>query len=408
MLSKYNVRGIIGKDLKEKDVKKFAKQILGYINEKGLKNSIIIAKDNRESGDYLLSVVQAILLAGGVEVNDIGVATTPMLTYFTHKFKFGLGIMITASHNSKEYNGFKCFNSFGEMVDIDGCKIKNCRIKHYKKVNNISKFKELYWRDLKNRLNLNKIKCVFDCANGASVETIRKVFARHHIIGDDSSGSYINENYGTQHLDNIRAICKRNKKIGFAFDGDADRVIAIDEKGDIIDGDKILYILATQKLGFGDRIVGTQITSVALEVSLRRLGVGLIRERVGAKYVAKRIKAENLNLGGEPCGHVFWGGGVSDGVKIAIELLNILNRTGLKFEQLLSGYKQRYIQTKDISANNIDNFNDFESVDCGCRVVARKSGTENLIRILVDGENENIVKVKMEEIAQCLNKKDCL
>ena len=398
MLSKYNFRGIVGVDLKENDVKQFAKKVVRYIYSNNLPRTIIMAKDNRESGDYLLSVASAVFTSCGIEVGWLGVATTPMLVYLTSRFKFGLGVMVTASHNPKEYNGFKVFNSCGEGVDV--CDLDICcrALKKYTKIVDVGKLKEVYWRELKNGLNPNKIKCVFDCANGASVEIIRKVFPRHQMIGSDTSGKCINDNYGTQDLRNIQAVCKRYKKIGFAFDGDGDRVIAIDENGKVIDGDKILYILAMQNLGFGDRVVGTKLTSLGLEVSLRRLGVSLIRERVGAKYVARRMSAENIILGGESCGHIFLGYRVNDAVRTVIELLNILNRTGMTFEQLLSGYKQMFGLSKDINVEDVKKFNEIEKFNNDVRVVVRKSGTENVVRVFVEGESENKVKDKMQQV----------
>lgn len=398
MRFKYNLRGVVGKELNEREIKQYAKSIVNYIYKNRLNASVIIARDNRESGDYIFSILCGILLKSGVDINYVGIATTPQLAYLTRRFKFGLGIMITASHNSWEYNGFKCFDIYGNMIDIDNSTFNGFKTKKYGRVIDFSKYKEVYFRYLKNQLNANKLKCMFDCANGASVEVVRKVFPRSCIIGNDTTGRYINCNYGSQCLDNIKSICKRNKKIGFAFDGDGDRVLAIDESGNVIDGDKMLYILATQKLGFGDKIVGTQITSIALEISLRRLGVSLIREKVGAKYVERRLKIEKLLLGGESCGHVFLGEGSSDAMLVVVELLNILNRTGLNLAQLLIGYKQIYKASKDISINKVGNLIEFEQVDKSCRVVVRKSATENLLRIFVECEDDALIDKKLNDI----------
>ena len=402
MASIYNLRGIVGKDLTDKEIKNFAKCVVEYIYLNKLNPSIIIAKDNRLSGDYILSVINQVLLLKGIEVNLIGVATTPQLCYLTKKFKFGLGIMITASHNTKEYNGFKCFDSCGESVDIYKQKVKTYKTKKYTKIKDASRFKELYLHDLKSRLNSNKIKCVFDCANGAMVEVVRKLFPRNQIIGHDCSGEYINDNYGSQHLENIKLICKRSKKIGFAFDGDGDRVVAIDENGEEVNGDKIIYILATQKLGFGDMVVGNRLSSLGLEISLRRLGVSLIRERVGAKYVARRMKKEGISLGGENCGHIFMDGVLSDGIAVAIELINILNRTGLKFCEILSGYKNMHQLSKDIAMIDVSNFVEFEKIDKGARIVVRNSGTENVVRVFVEGEDKGVVEDKLKETINLL------
>lgn len=399
-----NFRGIVGKDFNEKEIKRFAKKVIHYINSNKYSKEIIIGKDNRRTGDYILSLLQSVLLAKGISVYVIGVCSTPELLYLTKKFKFNLGIMITASHNPYDYNGFKCFNRFGDLINIRQYEEKNYKSKDYGLVVDISKYKELYLRELKNELNPNKIQCVFDCANGASVKVVRKVFPKQYIIGADTDGRQINNGCGSQHLDKIKAICKCHKKIGFAFDGDGDRVIAIDEKGEVVDGDKILYILASQRLSFGDKVIGNKISGLGLEISLRRLGVGLIREKVGTKYIVDRMKQEQSVLGGESCGHVFISQqGASDGVRVAIELLNILNRTGLNFEQLLSGYKEVYQIMKSVDISDNENIDEVEEVTNNMRVIVRKSETEPKIRIFIEGSEKSIVDEKYSEIIKGLN-----
>lgn len=402
MYLKYNLRGVVGKDLNEKEIRRFAKNIVSYIYVNKHKPCVVIGKDNRVTSDYILNFLNSILLKSGIEVSVLGTTSTPEVAYLTKKFKYTLGIMITASHNSYEYNGFKCFNVLGEMVDIDKQVIRKVRLVNYKKLIDAKTFKEVYLRELKNKLNPNNIKCIFDCANGTMVDIVRKIFPRNQIIGNNTSGEDINQSCGSQCLDRLINMCKKYKKIGFAFDGDGDRVIAIDENGSVVDGDKIIYILATQKLGFGDKVVGTQISSLGLEISLRRLGVSLIRERVGAKYVARRIKKENVILGGETCGHIFLSSAISDGVAIVIELLNILNRTGLTFEQLLSGYKQTFKLTKDFKVDNLIECDEYEKIDNNVRVVVRRSGTEDVVRVFVEGENIDAVKLKFEEVVKSI------
>ncbi|MFQ6723745.1 MAG: hypothetical protein ACLRFE_00220, partial [Clostridia bacterium] len=251
--------------------------------------------------------------------------------------------------------------------------------------------------DLKRKLNYNSIKCFFDCANGASVDVVRNVFTGQEIIGDEATGRYINDGCGAICLEKLKKLCKKNKKIGFAFDGDADRVVAIDEYGEVIDGDMILYILATQMIGYGDRVVGTQISSMALENSLKDLGIKLIKEKVGAKFVGEKMIKEKILLGGERCGHIFLNKFYSDGVAIAIELLNILNRTKMSFVELLKGYKNTFICNENLEVGDIC-ISNYESINNGIRVVVRKSNTESVLRILVEGEDELGVKEKINEI----------
>jgi len=395
---KYNLRGIIGKTLTEKEIKKFANQIVGYVYSNNYKRMIIVGKDNRISSDYILSVMQSVLLKSEIAVYTIDLATTPELVYLTKKFKFNLGVMITASHNSCEYNGLKCFNQYGEMVEIVNQVVKKQVCKNYEKVTNISTYKELYLLKLKNMLNPNSIKCIFDCANGASIDIVRRVFGKHQIIGKDTSGRYINDEYGTESLENIKHACKKNKKIGFAFDGDADRVIAVDEYGEVINGDKILYILATQYLSAGDKVVGTVMSSLGLEKSLAKIGIELVREKVGAKNVAKRMFNDEIVLGGESCGHVFIGREASDGILVAIQLLNILNRTGKTFRQLLDGYIDVYQMSQDIYVDNVKNDINIEQGTKEYRIVVRRSQTESKYRVLVEGVDKALVESKFNNI----------
>ena len=382
----------------KKQIIQFSKKVVSYLYQQKFAKNIIIGKDNRISSDYVLSIINSILLSNGMAVNVIGVSTTPELVYLTKRFKFGLGIMITASHNPYEYNGIKCFDKNGLSVDLDNVPIKRIRNKEYKNQIDARQLKDTYIRDLKNRLNKNRVKCVFDCANGATNDVVSNIFAKYKIIGCDVGGRFINNCCGTEYIDKLSHICKKDKSIGFAFDGDGDRVIAVDSDGEVIDGDKILYILASQMLKSGDKVVGTKISGLGLELSLNRLGINLLRDKVGAKYVNSRIKKEGLILGGEPCGHIFILNNISDGVGVAIELLNILNRTGLTFKQLLKGFNESYTLADDININDVGRVVEYEQSSKNFRVVVRKSLTESKLRIYVDGIDKKLVETKFNQV----------
>jgi len=398
--SRYNFRGIIGEDLTAKEIRKFGKNIINYIYSNNYPKLVIIGKDNRESSDYILSVLQSELLSRGINVYTMGIVTTPELIFFTKKFKFNLGIMITASHNPYNYNGIKCFDMFGKMIDVETKDIKKLPPKNYVKAVDISKFKELYITELKNRLNLNRTNCIFDCGNGSSVDVVRKVFSKQRIIGTDTTGKYINNRNGSQDLEQLKTLCKKDKKIGFAFDGDGDRVIAIDSDGNVVDGDKIIYILASQYLSIGDRVVGTKVSSLALEKSLKNIGVNLIRGEVGAKYIERKMKKENIALGGESCGHIFTPTIDSDGVSIAIELLNILNRTNKTFQQLLKDYHKTYKYTKDFEIEKVDKVSECEQFLDNIQIIVRKSATEPKVRVYVEATDKLLAETKFEHIIE--------
>ena len=394
---KYNIRGIVGKGLTERDIKYFAKSVVEYIYKNNEILSVVIAKDNRLSGDYVLSVLQSELLKCGIGVYMLGVATTPALANITKQFRFSAGIMITASHNSYEYNGLKIFDKNGNVLRLCSDK-KVCGLKKFGQVVDAKNFKELYIQELKHALGKNRTDCIFDCANGASTEIVREVFKGCQMIGTELSGKYINNGFGTENIDKLKSYCKRNNKIGFAFDGDADRVVAVDLDGEIIDGDKILYILATQKLRTGDKVVGTQLSSLALERALDRFGIELVRAKVGAKFVASKMQELDVKLGAEACGHVFDDVEYSDGVRVAIELINIINRTGKSFKQLLEGYESTYKFYKDIYIESDEKVLENDSVEDNVHVVVRKSLTEPKIRIFVEGFDKCKAQQKFEQI----------
>ncbi len=402
MPNNYNLRGKIGKEFTYNDIRKFAKLIVNYINRNNIAKSVVIGKDNRLSSDYVLSVLQSVLLANNITLYTLGVSTTPELVYITKRFGFSVGIMITASHNSWEYNGIKYYNNLGQYFDINNKnQIINTRHKKYQKVVDIENLKEVYIRELKGKLNANKYRCVFDCANGSIVDVVRKVFPKHIIIGTDMTGKYINDDNGTQSLDNLIAVCKQQKKIGFAFDGDGDRVVAIDSDGTVIDGDKILYILATHQLTKGDAVIGTDVSSVALEKALAKRGIRLERARVGAINVVNKMTDRNCTFGGEKCGHIFMNSlTISDGVLVAIELLNILNRTNMSFKELLKYYEDTFYIEKNIYANA--DINEYVQESENVRVVVRKSETEPLVRIVVESEDGGIANRQMKTILKSL------
>lgn len=402
--SRYNFRGIVGVDLTENKIKQYAKGVANYIYSNKFAPTIIVGKDNRESSDYVLSVVKSVLLSSGISVCEIGVVSTPQLVNMTKRFNFDIGLMITASHNEPQYNGLKCFDISGQMIDIEECSTRIKRNRYVKQID-IEKFKELYIRKLKNQLHENKIDCIFDCANGATIDIVRNIFPHHRIIGNDTTGKYINIGVGSENIDTLSTICKKNKKIGFAFDGDGDRVVAVDECGKVIDGDKILYILAQFYLKAGDKVIGTQISSIALEKSLENIGIKLLREKVGAKYVARRIRQENAILGGESCGHIFTPTSQSDGVRIAIEVLNILNMSGKTFEELLKGYIKTYTFVKNININQSLKVAEYVETTNDMMIVIRKSATEDKLRIYVEGSDEVLVQQKFEQVVKdCINK----
>lgn len=405
----YSLRGIVGKELTEKVINKFAGNAINYIYEKDLNKAIIVGCDNRLSSDYINNLLQSKIVKSGIKVLSAGECSMPELVYLTRNFRAGLGIMITASHNSSEYNGFKCFDCYGEGLDITDVGYKRVRRKvDFERVIDISRYKELYFRDLKNSLTKNDIKCVFDCSNGSTRDVVRKLFKKSKIINTSSYNKLSAWKYDDDNLDGLIGLCKKNKCIGFNFSSDGSRVKVISSRGEVLDGDKIVYILASQFLYKGETVVGTSDSSIALELSLRRLGIKFVRETVGIDNICNRIKRCKYVLGGESCGHIVIDKiGVSDGVYTAILILNILNRTGLGLEDLLIHYKKMYTSSKNILLKDVVNL-EFDSLNMSTsrlRIIVRKSKTEPMVRIVIEGEEEKEVNEHTKRVLMRLGDK---
>mgnify|MGYP002707568032 FL=1 len=276
------IRGIVGEKLNEQLIKKLGKALVRFYKTHNLPAKLIVGNDTRQSSDYILAVLQTILLKGGIEVHNIGVCSSPCLAFLTRKHRFPLGLMISASHNPKEYNGLKFFNIHGEKVaDSFEQEIETYMDKPYKlpatnfaTSKNAFNLKADYVSMLK---NLKKVEypCILDCAFGGSSEIARQVFGGTKIINANPNGENINVNAGCTHIEGLATLCQQKGLIGFAFDGDADRVMAVDKTGTVLDGDKILYILSKFYLKSGQSVVGTINTNSGLAEAISKHNLNL-------------------------------------------------------------------------------------------------------------------------------------
>lgn len=397
------IRGIVGKKITPNLLKKVAKALVKYYSIHNLNKIILIGNDSRVSSDYISSIMQSVLLRYGIQIENVGVCSSPCLAYLTKRFNYPLSIMISASHNSKEYNGIKFFNSKGEKCGDDfEIKLENfigkrtntpTSFAHYKNVENL---KQNYISYLK-RIKKSSINCIFDCAFGGTSDIVKILFPKHEKLHINYNGNNINENAGCMHIETLQSICRIKKKIGFAFDGDGDRITVISEKGNVISGDKILYILSKFYLKSGDNLIGTLYTNSGLEKALKSRNINLIRAKVGDKYVYEKMKETSSILGGEDAGHIIMRhfSNTGDGLLIAILISNIVHMSKLSLEELVSGYNEHYqatanIENKTLSQTSIQNL--IEKFSPFSRVIIRPSGTEPVIRILVESENENNAK----------------
>lgn len=414
------IREIVGEKLNATTGYDLGRAIAIYLTEEKEKPTVYIGQDTRQSCDMLKCALMSGLLSYGVNCEELGVLTTPALAYITKKDKADAGIMITASHNSKEYNGFKIFDKTGAKIDIKTSLIlerysqilSNFKPSSAENVGKLSKNENKlknYINHLKKKIKISNIKCCFDCANGTTNKIISKVFSIDLIVcGNKMDSDLVNFECGATSLRNLQlAVVNGGYDVGFAFDGDGDRVMAVTKNGRIIDGDEILCVLAKYFKSHNElkknAVVGTIVTNYGVEKTYQYLGINLIRQQVGDKFIHMEMKRKGYNLGGEQSGHIIIGkeSTTGDGVLVAITLLNIMAEQNKSLEDLcceIIKFNQCVInvpinrENKDYIMQNYE-FNEFlrkleDELSYSGRILVRPSGTESVVRIMVEGDDE--------------------
>ena len=340
------IRGVFNKDITYDLAQKIG-YAYGSINNDTSK--VLIGRDTRVSGEILLEALSTGLRQSGKQVIDIGICPTPAIPFLIKKFKIYAGIMISASHNPPEYNGIKIFDHYGQKLN----KKKELEIERYlnkidsnlifRKQNKIlQKFEllEVYKQSLIESVgnnNLNGMKIILDACNGSASVFAENVFrelgANVFVINNNADGSKINVNCGSTCLDPLKkAINEFHAEIGFSFDGDADRVIGIDSKANILDGDHILFLwgreLMREKILSRNLLITTVMSNLGFEKAWNELGGILIRTPVGDKFIHEEIEKQKADLGGEQSGHILskindYSG---DGVLTAIQIANLCKK----------------------------------------------------------------------------------
>ena len=399
---------------------------------KGKKNRVIIGKDTRVSGYMFESALEAGLIAAGVDVDLLGPMPTPAIAYLTRTFRAAAGIVISASHNPVEDNGIKFFAADGYKLPdeveleiealIDQPLITNNsdNLGKARRINDASgRYVEFCKGTLPLGCNLLGVKVALDCANGATYNTAPRVFkelgASVVTIGNAPDGFNINRECGSTHMQALQELVKQEQAdVGIALDGDGDRVLFIDDKGEIVDGDELLYVIAQHRNSHGgcEGVVGTQMSNLGLELALKTMDIPFLRTKVGDRYVVEGLKANNWVLGGESSGHILCGelNTTGDGIVSALQVMRALFDSGKSLAQLKAGmtkFPQTMINVKlpkkiDISDNSQINqiVNDAEKqLDSRGRVLLRPSGTEPVIRVMVEGEDSILVNNLANEIA---------
>jgi len=403
-------------------------------NNKNLK--IVIGRDTRESSKEIESNFINALKNNGAKIFKVGLLSTPAISYLIKKLNCNLGIVVSASHNPYQFNGIKFFNKNGEKLsDSDERKIEKYFFKLTKKKNNdknngkiqiinnpFSIYKKKFTRILIKNNFSSKLKIVIDCANGSSYKVVKYIFSKINInsiyIKDKPNGRNINYKCGSLYPQSlIKEVKKKSADFGISFDGDGDRLICCDEKGKIIDGDKILaclaqYIFNKSRSGV-NAIVGTLMSNRGLEKFVNNIGLKFYRSNVGDKFVYELMKKKDCFLGGEQSGHIILKkfGPSGDGILIALYLIKIISEYNKKTSEIFDLYNsyfqiQKNIKLKDSKyqknkkINNLLRFYNNKIID-NARVLIRLSGTEPVIRLLVEGKKYSKIRL----LAKKLDKK---
>ena len=407
------------------------------------KPKIIIGKDTRISGDMLESALAAGICSVGAEVVSVGIIPTPAVAYLTRLYNADAGIVISASHNPMEYNGIKFFNSKGfKLADEIEDKIESIILDSKEEISlasgadigRITVCKDAvndYKSFAKSTIttDFKGMKIAIDCANGASSYTSRSVLeelgAEVYVINDTPDGTNINKNCGSTHIEQISEYVRTvGADVGLAFDGDADRVLAVDENGVLVDGDKIMSICALDMKEKGklkdNVIVATVMSNLGMFIMAEEKGLEVKKTKVGDRYVLEEMYKNGYSIGGEQSGHIIIleHNTTGDGLVTALQLLSVLKQSGEKMSDLASVMevlpqvlinapvktenKNKYTEDSEIMAE----IEKIESEFSGSgRVLIRPSGTEPLVRVMIEGKDIDLITKRAESLAKLIESK---
>jgi phosphoglucosamine mutase len=398
---------------------------------------ILIGKDTRKSGDMLEAALTAGLCAMGAKVIPLGVVPTPAVAYLTRKYKADAGVVISASHNPCEYNGIKFFNSEGYKLKDE---IEN-EIEEYilgeKTIEDLPTHGKIGYVSANHDAvedyvsfaistidcRLDGMKIAVDCANGASYQTafkaLNKLGANVEAIHNTPDGVNINAKCGSTHMESLQAyVTSIGADVGIAFDGDADRMLAVDENGEIIDGDKIMAVCANYMKEQGklekNTLVATVMSNLGLFIAGEKLGINIPKTKVGDRYVLEEMLDKNYIIGGEQSGHIIFleHNTTGDGLVSALQFLSVLKKTGMKaseaakivtiMPQVLKNARVKNENKNSYMDNSAiaEKINALEAEFAGeGRVLIRPSGTEPLVRVMIEGRDKEYITKKAQELA---------
>ncbi len=434
------VRGLAGKDLDAFVAMKLAMAAGIYFRKHAKTNKILVGKDTRRSGYMIENALVSGLTAVGYNVIQIGPMPTPAIAFLTENMRCDAGIMISASHNPYEDNGIKFFDAHGNKLnEKDEAAIEDIFFneelimsgrKTGREIGSSKRIDDVIGRyivQLKNSfptdLTLNNVRVVLDTANGAAYKVAPTVFeelgADVIVINNQPNGYNINDNCGAMHPEALsEKVREYRADIGFAFDGDADRLVVVDENGEQVDGDKLIGALAIYLKRNGkltnDCVVATVMSNQGFEDFLKSCGIKLIRSNVGDKYVLEEMQKSGCVLGGEQSGHVIFSeyAKTGDGLVTALQTIALILREGKRASEVLNPFEPYPQQLKNLYVSEKKPLDTIEGLKereekikaDGLRSLIRYSGTENKLRILLEGKNAGKIEKWMEELEKFFKK----
>lgn len=437
------VRGVAGTELTIELATKLG-QAGAYVltKEKSHKPTIMVGCDTRISGGMLANALMAGICSVGANAIYVGVAPTPAIAYLTRKHKVDAGVVISASHNPMEFNGIKFFNGEGyklsdELEDEIEALIKN-DMKDIDFPTGAGIGKIDYRFDIVDEyvefeketvpVDLSSLKIVIDCAEGASsytsVKALKDLGADLIAIHTEPDGTNINADCGSTHMDELKArVVSEKADVGIAFDGDADRMLAVDENGKMVDGDEIMAICGNYLKSKGrlakDTIVVTVMTNLGFSIMGKEQDINIEKTKVGDRYVLENMKENGYNLGGEQSGHVIFldDNTTGDGLLSALHLLQVIVDTGKPLSELAkvmevlpqalvnakvpNDKKESYMEYSDIAEAIAELEKKFAGEG---RVLIRPSGTEPLVRVMIEGKDQKVIDEEAHKLAELITK----
>lgn len=439
------VRGIANKDLTNDLAMKIGSAAATVLlrEAKSKKPTVLIGKDTRASGDMLEAALTAGLCSVGCNVLSIGIVPTPAVAYLVGLYECEAGIMISASHNPCEYNGIKIFQKTGYKLDdaieeeIEAIILDNAEEIDIKIGGDVGN--RLYSKTAVNDyidhvvsttdVRFDGLKIALDCANGSASVCAKEIFTRLGakciMLSDTPDGTNINDNCGSTHPEELMSFVKdANLDLGLAFDGDADRMLAVDENGCLVDGDKVIAICANKMKQEGSLQKDTAVVTVMSNMGFFKFcdehGIKCAKTAVGDRYVLERMLKDGYNIGGEQSGHVIFldYATTGDGELSGVQLVETVVKSGKKLSELASimnVYPQVLINVK-VSAEGKKKYNNDEYIIAATqkaemelmgdgRVLVRVSGTEPLVRVMLEGKDVEHIQRLGEEIAQVVKER---